>query len=631
MTRAIGAGDRAAAGGQAIQIFARLLVRDGDAVWRDLTMLGPDDGDWFVRAEWGASIDDPVVTARFTVLREQLIGGVMKKLAPQISASAYNRNAANAYSPLINPGRSIRLLTATVAPGTDPSTHWKRVFDGKIDGVDPGGDDGTMVVRCRDRGAWLLDTQIETVRHYGSLAGVPVQTVMQSIIDDNGVPALPVIDTPVDPVWLIHPFDQPNKISVMEAIRAKAQQIGFDLRWDFLTDGDVDPVLIFSEPARTKTVPDWTFGATEYLEIPRSELTDDDVRNAVTVAYLDAVLGQTIERNAVNAASIAAFNRRWMRIGEDSTSNIDSSTEADKLAAAIVADLGFPKNQHSMQTLYAWFLSLGDLVRYLANDVHYDEDQDLAITSFQHTIEEGHGTTIIEGRGTPAGAYRRWLTYAEPTGGTTGNIALAWQKISETDNSITVEINATLPGSGLAPLVSLQWTGTNPPVTRLSGPDVGIWVASGQRWTFTKPNPGQGASGVGFAAAASGTIATVFLNVPIPEGTAFAGPTLDDPALEAFPDPTNEFSIDSTPHAAPSGAVYKAYWRLATSGSWTVESGLSAPSFTVEQIEHHQVIADSGTPNSIFQAYVEMYSSAGDFLAQSSVAEIEWTASLSGG
>lgn len=627
MTRAIGAGDRATSQGQAVYFYHAVWVQDDDGVWRDLTnFIGAD---WCVRAELSATQDDPAMRATFTLIREQIIAGTMVSLAPQISASAANRNAANAYAPLLNPARAIRCLTATVAPGVSPAGHWKRVFDGKIDGVDPGGPQGTFTVRCRDRAAWLLDTSIETKRVYGSDAGVAVQAVMQGIINDNAVPGAPVMTTPVDPAFLITPPYSQDKVQVMAAISTLSLLIGFDLRYVFLTDGDVDPVLLFAEPPRTKTVPDWTFGPDEYTEIPRAEISDDNIRNAVTITYFDRALGQTQSVTSTNAASIAEFKRRWMEVIEPNSSQLDTSAEATRLGDAIVSDLGFPSTQHSMETMYVWFISLNDLCRFLSNSVQYDDNQDLAVSGFRHVLEGGHGTTTLDCRGTPAGAYKRWLSFGG-SGGDPSRITLSWELVSQDSTTFTVRINATIIGSTILPPVELLWTGYNPPVTKLAGADPTVFVPSGSQWTFTKPTPGSGASSCGFGASAAGPLGTAFLTVPIPEASAFAGPTVDTPSLAVNPDPDNTFDVGWGVHSAPAGAKYRLYYRSGADGlSYKMVDYTVIGTATIYTIPHgsdffHVIDPGSGGTLRTMQVYVEMYDSSGTFLVQSAVASINW-------
>lgn len=771
MTRVIAGGDRAIASAASVWFYAAVWVLDSDAIWRDLSnFLGAN---WVGRCEFGATLDEPVMSAKLTLVREQRVTGTMISLSPQVAASPANRNLANAYVPLINPGRSIRLLTATLRPGQSPSddltptdpglelggatwtleggwsviasnphgganalqhvvgltdsaarnarqipcvegdsfivsgwvkgvgadgrtiaricwldaSHteisttdgptlasdgvyhlstaigaapagaafaraefvaherttgtwyaddltmtrnaWKRVFDGKIDGVDPGGDAATMVVRCRDLGAWLLSTQIETKRVYGSDTGVAVQSVMQGIINDNAVPGLPVLYTPVDPLWLLHRFEQDNQdADVMGAIRDLALQIGFDVRYLFLTDGDVDPVLTFAEPPRTKSVPDWTFGPGEYTAIPKAEITDDDVRNAAEIDYYDAASGALTSIVSINAASIAEFERRFLRVTESSTSNIDTATEATRLGDAIVADLGFPSMSHTMETLYCWFLSISDLCRFLSNNVHYDDFQDLAIVGFQHVLEGGHGTTTADCRGTPAGAYKRWLSFAGKGGPPASGVILSWELVSSTDTTITVRINATAQGSSILPPVELLWTGFNPPVTKLSGADPTVFVPSGNAWTFTRPAIGTGDSSCGFGASTtSDPRDRVYLTVPIPEATAVTGPTVGVPTIVVNPDPTDSFDISWTVGGAPAGATYKLYFRSGADGLAYIQfSAGTATSYTVPHGSDFFHIIDSGAGGTTrtAEAYVEMYDSGGVFLTQSAIGSATW-------
>jgi hypothetical protein len=603
---------REVSGSQAVQYFAKLLVNDGDGVWRDLTNLTPDGLDWLVSAEWGGSIDQPVMSATFTLIREQYVPGAgLKSLAPQIAASPYNKDASGAYNPLVNPGRSIRLLTSTIVPGTTPGASWNRVFDGKIDACDPGNDDGTMVVRCRDRGAWLQDTIIEVRRQYTSTFGSAIDAgvVIQRIINDNNVPSHPVLSIPTPFGWFLPAKDwyQDYNVSVLDAIRAIAAQIGTDIRYLFLTPGDVDPVLVWVKPNRTKTTPDYAFGPNEYTAVTKSELSDADVKNAITVGWTDA-LGtlQTVTRT--NDASIQKFKRRFGRV--DNVPNIDTTAEAQALGDAIVSDLSSPVNQHAMENFYCWYVQVSDLVQYLSNNVMYDAAFNLAITSYKHALADGHGTTTVEGRGTPAGGYKSWLNKLS-TSAQKPVVVVNVQLVTQSDTTIQFQVIASTIGDDLNPAVGLAQISSNPVATLIVGAPLGNVVANNSQWTFAKPAYGAGQAQVQFFATLdNGLHYDAVITVPIPPATpqTVNAPTIT-PNVSA-----QEFDIAWTVTTPPPSPTYQVYYRATPTSDWQSTASSASLTAVITQAMHGRHFVASGGYGvaTSFQAYVVQTDGSGN-------------------
>lgn len=600
-----------------INVHVRVKARRADLTWVDLSSYFGTD--WFVKGQLRASIDDPVWTATLTLLRED---GAGISLAPQMSASAANRDGGGAYSPLVATGNRIQVLTATTLPNVAPvAGDWKRMFDGYIDSTDPGGDEGMMVVVARDLGGVLQDTFIEVKRTYATTP-TAVETVFGTIITDNAVAGTPAVSTPTSPGWIIKQYEQ-SQVPVMQALRDLALQIGWDLRYFYLADGDVDPTLLFYQPPRSAATADWTFGPGEYSEIPSAKLDSADIRNAVEISYRDAN-GFRQSITSVNAASITQFRRRFMLVTEADASNIDTSAEATAMGDALVADLGEPALSHQMVTAYFWPVNLNDMVQFDANGVHYDQAQLLATFGITHEFEAGHGQTTLDCRGQPAGAFHEWLGLAgKPSNG--GELLVIKTEVTAQDTgTITVKLTATAPGSTRQPAIELLWTGINPPVTLLSGGAVLQFEPNGSEWVFAKPTPGQGASLCGFMATLSGFADTMF-TVPIPEATAFVGPNIDQPSVVPNDDPDDSVDVFWTPHSAPAGAKYILYWRADSGDSWTAIGYATIGTANTWNIPHStlgMVISTdplSGGASRLFQAYVEMYDSGGTYLCQSPV------------
>jgi hypothetical protein len=380
--------------------FLKVETTDSDGAWRDVSTLG--GADYLISATWTEDIDQPVAQGTVTLMR----GAGTTSLSPLMSSSTINRDASSAYAPFLDAGRRIRLSTATVAPGTTPlAGDFVEVMQGKIDTISWGTDQ--LEIAWRDLGGVLQDTIIEEERVYGG--NLLVEAVMQEIITDNYLTSAItlVVEPPEGPGWVIGQYKQ-ERVSILEAIRALALQIGYDVRYKYDSSGNYN--LTFYLPDRNTTTALTTIGPGEYESITDLNISDADVRNVCRVKFLSAVTGLMDSAIAEQEGSIAEFGRRYMEIGEGSSSNIDTMEEAGAMATAAVADLALPKATQVVDMLYWWPVQLGDLYTWTANGVHYDQDQTLAVTGFTHTIgADGTASTEMRVRGTVAGAYRQWL------------------------------------------------------------------------------------------------------------------------------------------------------------------------------------------------------------------------------
>lgn len=244
------------------------------------------------------------------------------------------------------------------------------------------------------------------------VTGTPVETVMQQILNDN-MSAPPTLTTPVSPSWLIRWYQQ-ARTGAFQAIRALADQIGWDLRY-YWNAGLGDYRLELRDVPRTKTVPDRTFAPSQRFKLNRLETKLEGIRNVIRVIFLDSQdldAGKFPKRKVVevsDATSITKYGRRFMEVSEGKTSNIDSTAEATTLANAILADLKDPVAEMEVELPFFPFVELHDLYRFTADGIHYDVDQDLAVVSYRHDMSGVDATTTLTCRGKPSGGYTRWL------------------------------------------------------------------------------------------------------------------------------------------------------------------------------------------------------------------------------
>jgi hypothetical protein len=416
-------------------VHVRTWIQNPDGV---MTLLDPFLGQmWTEGVEWACSVDDPVAQGTITLAREIGSGGSAISLSPLVESSIANRTGVGDYAPMVDAGRYFIVEAAVTDAGQAPlTTEWRRVFEGKVDGLELGGD--VLRLDCRDPGAFLQDRVIEEDRVYGSVAGENVVQTMQRILDDNMGAQAVVLYAPVTPNWFLQPFGGPDApggpagkgSNVLDALRSLAMQIGWDVRYRYDAAGNIR--LTLYAPNRNATVADATFAATEYFEVPRFEINDADVRNIIRVQWQDKqtkVISSVIRSHP---GSIAEFGRRYMEIGEGASSNIDTVDEATALADAALSDLAFPMAEQQVSTSFAWFVELADFYRFTANGIQFDTDQQFGLTAYQHTISvdpssgEIQDETTLTLRGTPSGGYRSWINTrgGEFTGPSAGPVPL---------------------------------------------------------------------------------------------------------------------------------------------------------------------------------------------------------------
>ena len=146
------------------------------------------------------------------------------------------------------------------------------------------------------------------------------------------------------------------------------------------------------DPGRTTTTPVYTINQDLYREVESLELSDGDVRNQVRVWYSDAADRDSTgspKRKFVfvqDSNSAKKYGIRYMEVAEASSSNIDSQTEAQRLAEAALNDLKEPVVQASIVLPYMHHLELGDLIQLGGNNEDFSSSYNAAITSVAHSF-----------------------------------------------------------------------------------------------------------------------------------------------------------------------------------------------------------------------------------------------------
>ncbi|MEX1103549.1 MAG: biotin/lipoyl-containing protein, partial [Dehalococcoidia bacterium] len=380
--------------------LVRVLVDStGSSDFVDLTdHMGVD---WVESAQWGETIDSPGQDAS-VVLRRSTFN---VSLAPLVENSRANQQPLYTYVPFITANRAIKIDVAILPPDTEPVTaDWVSAFIGVIDVVEFGGDD-TMEIKARNNIGALVDAFIEDQTPYGSTAGTAIQSVIDDILVDYGGSV--TLYTPSSPSFNILLYDQ-AKEPVHSAIKKLADMIGWDVRykWD---NGTSAWRLTLSGPTRSGADVDYTFAAEQIIAVKLAAVDRTNVRNAIKISYRDASDGRRKTITRTDATSITKYGRRWMELQEDDTSQINSSSEANAMGDAILADLKEPSLVASFDVGCFPFVQLWDYYTFPANGKHYDAAQSLAVAGYSHRYTKDESTTTLQARGQPAGAFERWL------------------------------------------------------------------------------------------------------------------------------------------------------------------------------------------------------------------------------
>lgn len=242
--------------------------------------------------------------------------------------------------------------------------------------------------------------------------GVAVETLIQQLIDDNGLSSFATLQTPVSPSWNIKPFLQ-ERMSVWDAIERLAAQMGWTLRYEW--NGTLSRYeLTLKEPARSSSTVARTFATTDELEVREASLDVYDIRNVVRVNFSNTSVGGPQNDpvrtyyDSTDSTSVTKYGRRFMEVQEADTSNIDTPTEAARMADAIRDDLSEPTCRITLTCPIDPFLELGDRVTIPADGFRWDAAQTLAIASIAMSITAAGATSTFGLRGKPAARMKGW-------------------------------------------------------------------------------------------------------------------------------------------------------------------------------------------------------------------------------
>lgn len=287
MARTISAAQRSAIAALRSGHFSRFRVQDADGVFRDYTQYLRTD--WFTGATIRDSIDQSTPTLNATLLRQ---AGTLS-LSPFVAASLVNRNGAGAYATSIDLWRKWAVDVSVRPEGYPPTgTDWIELCAGRIDVIEWSGD--LINVTGRGEDAVILDYWIATERQYGSGGGTAMETVIQSMSDNNLNAISPTLFTPVSPGYNMLPWTQP-KGNLGPAISTVASKAGDVTRYRY-DASDVNRYTLFA-PNRSAAPGSevWTLGPSEYTNVQKVAIDKQGIRNFIKLRFAHPTLGvQTV-------------------------------------------------------------------------------------------------------------------------------------------------------------------------------------------------------------------------------------------------------------------------------------------------------------------------------------------------
>jgi hypothetical protein len=386
--------------------WLRVRIKDATGTWRDARSIS--GGNYQVSAVVVRDQETPASTAVVT-LRS---GTGATAIKPALTTAPLNSPGR-----LIDVGRSFQVWTSVTDVGLAPAdSDFALVFEGRIDTVD---DTSIDVIRLsgRDNMVAILDGVFGSTQTYGSGgSGTAVETVIQSMLDTVLGSGVLTLSVPTSPAWGIvntPAYEVKIGTGLYAAIKQLVDQIGWRLAFNYPSNV---PTLQLLGPNRSPTVADWTLAASEIRSVDEVALSLEPIRNRVTVQYKDAAGVPQTPVVSESTASISAYGLRPMVIKEAASSQIRDSTAATRMALAIRTDLSLPLLSYVLTHQHAfWQILPGHVVDVLANSVHFDTTQRLAVSKTVLTLQDGGGSVALSMRGSPASRGRSWLDLAGPT------------------------------------------------------------------------------------------------------------------------------------------------------------------------------------------------------------------------
>lgn len=376
-----------------------VLIADDAGLLHDWTDIFDDD--FVISGDFGDSVDQP---------------------GPDLSLRFYYRRYYDNASPWVtdtrisgwlSEGRKIVVRAKLYCEGQTTAGRRLMLFDGLIDGVTLLDDNVGQLVARSEIVAELQDRWIEEEAIHGSEDGRDLDLVMRDLLASSTADASLVrLSVPSPPAFAITEYKQQPQ-SIYDAWKALVGLIGWDMRPKWSVALQAFRFVLY-DPVRDQVVPDQTFYPEQWRCAPRAETKLDNVRNVISVWYTDGTTAggqykKTKIPDAIDAASVARYGRRWMEIGEGSTSLIDTQAEAEALAQAALADLAEPELDFDVEIAFFPWVEVNDLYEFRADGQRFGANQLLAVRAWRSKFGGGELSTTLQVSGKPSAGRINWL------------------------------------------------------------------------------------------------------------------------------------------------------------------------------------------------------------------------------
>ena len=409
---------------------ARVDVQDGNGDWVNIDEL--PGGPWVKSVEYGEARSNTGKSATIKTAREE----GEHSLSPLVTSSRLNwipRDETGTYDPFFDLRRGLRIYAARVPVDSVPaSTDWELVFDGEITNINSGGRND-VVIGARDNGAALQSSFIRDEIDYSVGTTTPMETVMQSILDDNvgGI----TLEVPQDPNADVTEFTQ-RREPVLTALKNLARRIGWDVRWVWSPTHE-EFRLTLQEINRENPVPGGVLGPNDYVLMSSFKLDVSKIRTngevvypsteTVDPAYVPPTgytgthdwygqdetgepLGTVLRLEHTDAAFRYGSDLFFSCI-ESESSLINTAPEAERFLVAMLDDMGTPDVDANVSLSHVAFEIGLDFLRLLPDGVHADDAQQFSVMQYRHSFDmSGGGKTSLALRGKPSLGADSWLS-----------------------------------------------------------------------------------------------------------------------------------------------------------------------------------------------------------------------------
>ena len=273
-------------------------------------------------------------TTQFELARFPVIASTLSVYLNDVETAAYTLDADTG---------TITFDTAPAAGVSITATYtWLRTEFRGVLGHRISTDGGTVTCEAFDLARILQRTYIREPKEYGSEQGTPVEVVIQQILDDHLGAAAPTLYVPEPTGAVISSVPEPwvvEYMSVWDAIQTAATQIGWYLGYRYSED-DNDFRLTLMEPPvdKDETTAEWHLSWEDDIYAEDVDITDEHIRNRVTVYYRDAS-GNRQSVTLEDPTSIAEFGVLDMMIEEPNADLIRTEAAAQRLARAALNSL----------------------------------------------------------------------------------------------------------------------------------------------------------------------------------------------------------------------------------------------------------------------------------------------------